>query len=293
MPEYPPVFVDTSIQIARKVHGKETKRSIADRLKRPRYSVTGEVVKQEFKRRLLGEAKYLLNLISRFKTIEIVQAWVNNSLPPQLARKRNICLDMLATIFHGEGEPDLTDRAKSYLRTLLKHGMDQFEREVDSVVREVGCMCSRVPVIEKKPYEDYDLGKDRCTKAGSACGVASLLQARQADASRILADLKALPEAHKTGELRRIEEYLDRYLSDPDRAAEGDPCLKVGDLLIALESAGVATFYTMNYRESQVLCRSMGQTLIYRPPNFTRAEVECPISDPDWDSRLAQNQGRT
>ena len=60
-----PVFLDTSIQIARLVHGPQTKAGIRQRLARHERVFTGLVVRQEFKRRLLKEAEYLLRLLHR------------------------------------------------------------------------------------------------------------------------------------------------------------------------------------------------------------------------------------
>jgi hypothetical protein len=77
------VFLDTSIQIARFVHGPETKRRIRERIDQYDLSITGEVVKQEFKRRLLKEAQYLLNLFDRFGSFQRVWRHVLDVLPPQ------------------------------------------------------------------------------------------------------------------------------------------------------------------------------------------------------------------
>jgi len=52
----PEVFVDTSIQIVRFVHGPETKRRIEQRLAAFERTTTGLVARQEFRRRLLREA---------------------------------------------------------------------------------------------------------------------------------------------------------------------------------------------------------------------------------------------
>jgi hypothetical protein len=55
------------------------------------------------------------------------------------------------------------------------------------------------------------------------------------------------------------------FLTDSNGTEERNPCLKVGDLLIALESVGVGSFYTMNAKESKQLCPVLGQELVIRP----------------------------
>ena len=54
------LFIDTSIQIARIVHSPAIKRIIRKRLKKYDIITSSLVVRQEFKRRLLKEADYLL-----------------------------------------------------------------------------------------------------------------------------------------------------------------------------------------------------------------------------------------
>jgi hypothetical protein len=61
-----------------------------------------------------------------------------------------------------------------------------------------------------------------------------------------------------------------------------DPCLTVGDLLIALESAGVPCMFTMNSKESQHLCRALGQSLVVRKPNPKHEDIYCSADDEEW-----------
>jgi hypothetical protein len=208
-------------------------------------------------------------------------------LPPQHQRKRNISLDLLTTAFEGSDDAELADRAKRYLRTLIKYGLDEFEDGVGSVVRHAGCACARSPIDAKARNKQYDFGKDRCSKAGGSCRIGEFLIGHRQLIEKILGDLRALPVAEKTAELSKTEAFLVEYLDDLGRSAEGDPCLNVGDLLIALESTGVAAFYTLNHRESVHLCRSVGQTLVYRPVNPERGDVVCPLAEPDWRSLIA------
>ncbi len=92
------VFLDTSIQIARFVHGPNAKQRIRDCLSRFRFVATGLVVRQEFKRRLLREAKYLLE--------QTQSTWVFRPSSSSCllkanfvhARKRNICLEVLSSV---------------------------------------------------------------------------------------------------------------------------------------------------------------------------------------------------
>src|ERR1700730_4637461 len=100
-PAEAPIFLDTSIQIARMVHGPKTKAGIRDRLAKHKKAYTGLVVRQEFKRRLLKEAEYLLRLLHRYNSFDEVNQHVIRLFGPWHARKRNICLQTLAQVQGG------------------------------------------------------------------------------------------------------------------------------------------------------------------------------------------------
>jgi hypothetical protein len=91
------------------------------------------------------------------------------------------------------------------------------------------------------------------------------LKDRTAQAQSVYELLKNLPEDQKTDEIRKSEVFLSRVFADPASALTQDPCLTVGDLIIALESAGIPTFYTINERESRFFCPALSQQLIVRP----------------------------
>jgi hypothetical protein len=75
---------------------------------------------------------------------------------------------------------------------------------------------------------------------------------------------------------------LHRREKNPNKASEEDPCLKAGDLMIALESAGFEQFYTLNSMESQHLCRALGQTLIVCPIDPRQSEIVCDKGAEHW-----------
>ena len=94
--------------------------------------------------------------------------------------------------------------------------------------------------------------------------------------------MKSLPDEKKSPEIKNAEHFLKGLERNPDKARNDDPCLTVGDLLIALESAGIPIFYTLNSKESQHLCRALDQTLIVRPTDPTKPEVLCRNDDREW-----------
>jgi hypothetical protein len=105
----------------------------------------------------------------------------------------------------------------------------------------------------------------------------NFFSAREVEAARISERIRELPDERKSPEIRRIQVFLEEVLANPHASPTLEPCLKVGDLLIALESVGVGAFYTMNSKESQHLCSALGQDLIVRS------------NDPAKDDRIHLN----
>jgi hypothetical protein len=258
------------------------KRAVEKRIGRHERTSTSLVVRQEFKRRLLKEADYLLRLLHRYESFDEVHHHVIRLFGPWHDRKRTICLQTLADV-HGGTDEVRTERLQLYLRGLLLTGLRRFDQSVDVIRTESNCGCAKRDVRERTPLRKYDFGTDRCSRlpAGS-CGIVSFLAAREDTAGRILAKLRGIPETHKSTELRNAERFLERFISNPADAASEDPCLTVGDLLIALESAGVSHFFTLNGKESQFLCRALDQTLIVCPVDPLKAEIVCDKHLDNW-----------
>jgi hypothetical protein len=277
-----PIFLDTSIAIARVVHGPGIKEKIKARLQDHGAAITSLVVKQEFKRRLLKEAQYLLNQLNDKGSFARVLRHVSDVLPPQQGRKRNICLQTLETVFEGADDEELTERAKIYMRQLLRRGLSDLEGSVDHVMWESGCACSSYPVEEKVPYKRYDFGPEKCSQVAGRCGIVAFFQNHANEARAILDWLRRLSTDVKSDELKRAEAFIEKALDNATSICSWDPCLKLGDLVIALESVGIGSFYTMNGKESQYLCGPLNQTLIVRPKNPAHEDIVCLTSESEW-----------
>lgn len=277
------VFIDTSIAIARKVHAPSLRVLIEETLSGFEIVVTGTVVKQEYKRRLLKEAKYLLGVLNQYGSFRDAQRHVSEVLPPQSSGKKNICIETLQTIWEeGEAESDesLLDRARSYLRLLLLTGMGDFCDDMDVIVG-AGCACAEYPITELEPYKRYGLGPEKCGECAT-CGVEPFLALKVEHVKRMLELLRSVPAKRKSEQIQRTEAALAQIAGGGTGVRDMQPCLKLGDLVIAMESADVPVFFTMNGKESQYLARSLGQDLVVRAPNWNRANAHCLASSKEW-----------
>ncbi|MEX0830177.1 MAG: hypothetical protein WD032_08015 [Nitrospirales bacterium] len=153
------------------------------------------------------------------------------------------------------------------MRSLIVNGEKNFIEGYDSIVKDIDCYWAKYPIREKKRYKEYDFGEIKCSKTKSLCQVKSALAGKIAECQNILVFLKGLPATRITKELESARDFLDRILNQNgiENVHSEEPCLRFGDLLIALESKDFPEFYTMNYRESQAYCDLQGQELAIRP----------------------------
>jgi hypothetical protein len=289
MPPTELLFLDTSIHIARLLHGPAQKARVEARAGNYLRS-SGLVCRQEFKRRILKTAEYLLGVLDERKGYENAHAYMTRLIQNQYQKRRaTICLHLLAQAT-GNADQDKTDRLRVKLRTLILTGLKQFDGWLDRLAPDSGCGCGRCEVRQvKKPKSGrtvFEFGGDKCSQLGAGqCGIVAFLRSRTTERVAIRTELARVAPDKKSAEIQASETFLTAVESDPQSAPSQNPCLVVGDLIIALESAaaGAKAFYTMNGRESQYLCKALGQTLIVRKPDEQQDDVICPGNDPaNW-----------
>jgi len=278
------VFLDTSIQIARMLREQEMRARIVAWTARYRLKVTGSIAVHEFRNRVLRDTAYLLTKLNKFNSYQRTLDHVTNVLPRQMERRRRICLPILHRLIFGASDAELTERARRYCRSLLIYGEARFLQGVDSTGPGIGCYLAQVPVREKRRYERYEFPDQRCSKSLGQCTLPRSLEGKIELCGRLLQFLDGLPPARLTGELNRARTFLRLVVSGepPERLFREDPCLQVGDLLLAVESERVSDVYTMNYSESQAYCDILGQDLTVRPNNPEAAERHYRQAEKPW-----------
>jgi len=260
------IFLDTSVQIARLLR-PQMKEPIETCVSKYRRRASGTVALQEFKRRILKEAAYLLTKLNQTNSYTATLEYVTAVLPKMQERKRMICQLLLHKVLSDRSDEELTERARFYLRTILMTGEQLFVRYIDEIVPLQNCYLARLPVQEKRRYASYTI-ETKCSRTKGKCPVASFLQQKKETCLRLLAFLDQLPKERLTSELQKARELVEKVANNTLNAADREePCLKYGDLLLCLESEGWPAFYTMNYRESQAFADFLGQELLIRPNN--------------------------
>ena len=229
-----------------------------------RTKVSGLVVRQELKRRLLRDASYLYDQLVMKEGFEETQHYLNRLRQhPFHGNKAGICLALMANIT-GSDDDDKTDRLKTKLRTLIMTCLSNFDSWLDQMERGSGCRCAVIDPVERKRSGrvTFELGENKCGD-DSLCQVNLFLVMMSGPMDAIRAHLASAAETPSRKQLQAILSFL-QAASDPGfNATDLNPCLTVGDLVIALESvaADCDEMYTMNHRDSRALCAALGQNL--------------------------------
>ncbi|MFO0979694.1 MAG: hypothetical protein U0996_25065 [Planctomycetaceae bacterium] len=248
------IFLDTTIQIARFIGSRDVKAKINRRLSQFGFTVTGLVVRQEFKRRFLTDVRYVRNALrkNKFDTAETLRH-INSKLGlPFNRRKLSICLDVFATAaFNGKPLTDAGEMFDLILSGWEQFGLRRFDESVGQVVQYSGCGCAKLD----------DTSATKCSSAKN-CEIGTFISSMTENMRRILNVLSGLDHSLKSREISNAEARLTKWLGDTVTAKEDNPCLTVGDLVISMESQGIPVFYTKNARESQFLCRAQDQSMI-------------------------------
>jgi len=190
------------------------KNRIRDRVRMYHVSVTGLMVRLEFKRRVLKEAEYLLRQLEHLGSYARLRRHVDDVLPQQAQRKRNICVEILDTFFE-ESDQDLTDRLRLFLRDLIVQGLEEFDKSVDQIMGDSRLACGMVGVRELRKYAKYDLGLRACQTPEACCGIVAFFTDAGMDLRGILHVLTAVDDKEKSREIADTQRFLEDYLRDP------------------------------------------------------------------------------
>lgn len=262
------IFIDTSVQLLRFIGSSAIKAQIKGTLDGYGFTVTSLVVRQEFKRRFLTDVRYVRDALlkNRHDCGETLR-YINNKLSSSVNRRKlSICLDVFSTgSFNGHAMADPGGVFEMILNNWLEFGLDEFDGTIGHVVKRSGCGCGKLNRI----------GPRKCSTADN-CEIDTFISSLSTETSSLRDFLKSKTVFPKTKEIIKAEQTLDDWLLLGKLPSSTNPCLTVGDMLIALESQGIPAFYTQNARESQHFCCAQEQTMIVHRPsgNETRLAAQ-------------------
>lgn len=277
----PEIFIDTSILVSYFLRTNPKRQQIANQLQ-GKNVITCSVVLYEYKRRVLKEAEYLITLFNKKQTVAEVKDHLINVLLPVHSRKQKISLNILERVLGHLPPDEQKERAISLLHIFMIRARRSIEKFIDEERNMVGCECARHWLTVIRPYEKYDLGPMKCKKVKDQCGFVDYLNSNR----EMISSLRVFLEAKKDGlseEMMAVLEFLEATQTGFQTAPDFDPCNKLGDFLIALDSKDTMDMYTMNYKESRFFCEFFNQNMILSYPDPLKDDRTFSHHDLPWD----------
>ena len=205
---------------------------------------------------------------------------------PGHKRRREMCEDLVITLFESESDASQLDRHVFYLESLIEFGLGALKNRLDCI-HEKACELGMRP-LEKRENRNgkliFEFGTSKCSEAEN-CQIGAYLKTKHRELASIRALLETQDEDELTTELAATLDYLKQLgQQGVENAKNLDLCSKAGDLLIALESSCYKHFATLNHKESTVFCQALEQTLYCIRPSGDEVVVDPTES---WESASA------
>lgn len=253
-----PVFLDTSIQILRRMGLPKLKEIIENELEKQKHKgviITSHYVRMEFARAFIGRMIYLYNQV---RTLNIGKVLAKiNTLPPVQARLRSISIDAIAVFFIGELEnksvppislEDATERMRLWLKDIIEDSWDWFNESVDGLIDETKCKkANSQPIAENGIYKS--LG--RCSKNKYECDIIDFFNRNKEQFKKIYDRLSSIKELDS--QLEKLKNTLEKIFRHDFYISESKNCLACGDAIIAIECPIKGALFHFNPKHYKLL----------------------------------------
>lgn len=266
------VFLDTSIHLAL-FKGDEISNRVRDTLTQFGWCGTASYTQLEYGNNILSTAAYLFEKLEKLGDLERLYDFMVNELKWNDKYKMWF-FNLLRKHFN---KPEATERAKRELRYLLRIGTDRIMAYTDEVRDGVKCVWTNQRGSKRwqKP--------NKCQKQKPSCRIGEFFECNRAVFSDMRDLIRRASPAERTPQLDGFAEVIDKAEVNPRVLRDYAVCKRFGDAIIAVESIGYKAFFTQNIRESSLLCKQLGQLLLYLQQDPTQ-----PVAL--YDFRLAEGR---
>lgn len=235
------------------------------------WTVTTCISQLEFKATLIQECCTIHNALLRVKRFLWVRDELVESMHPQHRLRAHIFNNLLGVFAHpgtvdAAADQRLAEKARLQLENVVPQLHDWFSREstTGGVLRNA-IACNRAAEPPKKDGRALSANLPKCRRGkNKTCAVEEFIRRK---APPLLQCIQG--SNHESDQINRATELLTEVIANPARELSIDQCRSLGDSLIALEAAEVATHaVSSNKREWEVLSRCMGYEFV--PTEFAR-----------------------
>ena len=261
------VFLDTSIHCSR-LKGSLFQERISRVCRLFDWKATCTYTKVEYGNVVLAQAEYYLRRIDEDGSLEKTLDFIGNVLPHQLHPKKVVWSFNLLKKHYGANEAECTERARLYLRRLMKLGCAFVEESCDRPLQNgTGCYWAKYGVHKRRDGR-LVWRSPVCKRDRKKCRLDDFFTENGELFRQIKAAIDALPDEDKSRQLRDFSIVIDEALRNPTILLDYRAgCLRLADAIIAVESSGYKSMFSQNHKESKLLTSVLGQAFYYLPPN--------------------------
>lgn len=259
------IHLDTSLQIERCKAERKAKPVVVF-LKGFRFLSTSSYAKLEFKRAWLKRLAYLYSLSGEVGTVGELNGVLADRLGsnPMHRRQLSTCLQAIEAFLkpsYGKiSEAAQLARLRAHLRGAVLNAYSWWEASVTHEYNGTGCArASERPRISGGGKLDVSIPK--CRPDTTRCRIHSFLRDNQEHLEAIKAEIDRL-ETTASDELKGAKAVLDVFENDPQSVCQGDVCVKLGDILVALDGISIESFAANNDKEWIPLARALRRHLL-------------------------------
>jgi len=259
------VHLDTSLQIER-CKAERKARPVISSLKSFRFLSTSTYAKLEFKRAWLQRLAYLYSLSERVRTTGELAGVLADKLGshPLHRRQLSTCLQAIEAFLpptNGKiSEAAQLTRMRAHLRGAVLNAYSWWEASVTHEYNGTGCIrASERPRMSGGGKLDVSIPK--CHRNVVRCRILSFLQDNDDHLQAIKAEINRLG-SNASEELRKAKAVLDAFEDDPEKVCQDDSCVRLGDILVAIDGVDIESFGANNDKEWVPLARALRKHLV-------------------------------
>ena len=263
------LFLDTSIHCS-KLKGPLFRERISNVFRLFQWKGTSTYTKVEFGNVVLAQAEYFVRKLDETGSLEKTKDYIGNVLPHRLHPAKVTWSFNLLNLY-GEDDAECTERARLYLRRLMKLGVDFVEKLCDRPLSDgTECYWAKRGVHERRDGR-LVWRTPVCKRDKRRCRLDEFFLENQAIFERIKASIDALPDEKKSAQLRDFSDVIGQALDDPQTLLNyRSGCKRLADAIIAVDGMAYKNMFSQNRVESELLTAVLGQAFYYLPPNHNK-----------------------
>ena len=269
MSEKKVAFLETTIQISRRIYDPRIQEVVEDEIKNFDLTTSSTYVKMEFTRSFVEKGLvYLYNIARRLEDFPLIFTHLTK-LPPVQRRRLNDALLALGIFFKERdlSSSDVLEELLLYLPHAIEEAWEGFDGSVDGLIDETGCVKAKEPLV--KVGDAYSPFK-KCKKAEKKCRIDEFFKNNKPQFELVLNKILSIPDEDKDAELRRTEKILKKALDFPENMLDADNCWNCGDAIISVECPKEAILLTTNIKHYGPLLDSLAKKSIGIKPIRTK-----------------------